>query len=186
MRIIGGNFKGKKIFQPKDKKTRPLRDLVKESIFNLLEHSSKFNCRIENSEILDLFSGVGSFGIECISRNAKKVTFVENYKNSLKILKMNIFYLDIIKKCKINEQSCFEFCNPKSNTVDKFNIIFMDPPYKELKINSIIENIIEKKILKEGGILIIHRHKKDMTNITSRFKILDERIYGISKIIIGN
>jgi len=186
MRIVGGNLRGRKIFQPKDKKTRPLRDLVKESVFNLLEHSSKFNCRIENSEILDLFSGVGSFGIECISRNAKKVTFVENYKNSLKILKMNIFSLNIKKKCKINEQSCFEFCDLKNSVLDKFNIIFMDPPYRESKINSIIENIIEKKILKKDGILIIHRHKKDSTNITSKLKILDERSYGISKIIIGN
>ena len=63
MRIVGGNLRGRKIFQPKDKKTRPLRDLVKESVFNLLEHSSKFNCRIENSEILDLFSGVGSSAV---------------------------------------------------------------------------------------------------------------------------
>ena len=75
MRIIGGILKGRKIFQPNDKETRPLRDLVKESIFNLIAHSSKFNCRVENSNILDLFCGVGSFGIECVSRNAKKVTF---------------------------------------------------------------------------------------------------------------
>ena len=78
MRIISGNFKGKKIFLPKDKKTRPLRDLVKESIFNLIEHSKKFSFSINNSKILDLFSGTGSFGLECISRGAQKVFFIEN------------------------------------------------------------------------------------------------------------
>ena len=60
MRIISGYLKGKKINLPKDKQTRPLRDMVKESIFNILNHSNKLNCSIENSEILDLFSGSGS------------------------------------------------------------------------------------------------------------------------------
>ena len=65
MRIISGFFKGKKIFEPNDIKTRPLKDLTKESIFNILNHSKKFNVELKNSVILDLFSGVGSFGIEC-------------------------------------------------------------------------------------------------------------------------
>ena len=75
MRIISGYLKGKKIKLPKDKKTRPLKDLVKESIFNILVHSNKINCKIENAQILDLFSGSGSFGLECISRGAKKGFF---------------------------------------------------------------------------------------------------------------
>ena len=75
MRVISGDLKGKKIFLPKDKNTRPLRDLVKESIFNLLEHSNKINFKIKDSIVLDLFSGSGSFGIECISRKAKKIFF---------------------------------------------------------------------------------------------------------------
>ena len=67
MRIISGKFKGIKLFLPSDKNTRPLKDMVKESIFNLLEHSNKFDLRLSNSSVLDLFSGCGSFGIECIS-----------------------------------------------------------------------------------------------------------------------
>ena len=70
MRIIGGAFKGKKLFLPIDKMTRPLKDLVKESIFNLIKHSKKIDIDIEKSKILDLFAGSGSFGLECLSRNA--------------------------------------------------------------------------------------------------------------------
>ena len=81
MRIISGNFKGKKILQPKDKLTRPLKDLTKESIFNILKHSILLNIELESSNILDLFSGVGSFGLECLSRGAKNVTFIESYTN---------------------------------------------------------------------------------------------------------
>ena len=87
MRIISGNSKGKKICQPKDSYTRPLKDLTKESIFNILVHSNKFNVEIENSNVLDLFSGVGSFGLECLSRGSANLTFVENYKNVLPVLK---------------------------------------------------------------------------------------------------
>ena len=76
MRIIGGIYRGKKITLPEDKKTRPLKDIVKESIFNLIEHSNKFKIEIKNSLVLDLFAGSGSFGLECISRGAKKVIFI--------------------------------------------------------------------------------------------------------------
>ena len=81
MRIISGKFKGRKIFEPVDLKTRPLKDLTKESIFNIIKHSNLIKVDIENSNILDLFSGTGSFGLECISRGASKVTFFENYKS---------------------------------------------------------------------------------------------------------
>ena len=87
MRIISGSFRGKKILQPLDNFTRPLKDLTKESIFNVIKHSNKFNIDLEKSYILDLFSGVGSFGLECISRGTKFVTFIENYKEVLPILK---------------------------------------------------------------------------------------------------
>ena len=87
MRIISGIFKGKKIYEPEDLKTRPLKDLTKESIFNLINHSNKFKINLKNAKVLDLFSGVGSFGIECLSRGANEVIFIENYKNVLRILK---------------------------------------------------------------------------------------------------
>ena len=90
MRIISGKFKGRKIQQPKDDKTRPLKDLAKESIFNIIEHSKKINFGLTGSLVLDLFSGVGSFGIECLSRGAKKIIFIENYLNVLPVLKKNL------------------------------------------------------------------------------------------------
>ena len=100
MRIISGNFKGKKILLPRDKLTRPLKDLTKESIFNILKHSKLLNIELENSNILDLFSGVGSFGLECLSRGAKNVTFLESYEEVLSVLKKNI---DNLKSAKSNK-----------------------------------------------------------------------------------
>ena len=186
MRIIGGNFKGKKILLPSDKNTRPLRDLVKESIFNLLNHSNKLNFEMEDSEILVLFSGTGSFGLECISRGAHNVTFVENYTEILKILKKNISNLNVNKYSEIIEENCFNYIESNNLHQNKFNLIFIDPPFKEEKINYLIDTIKESKILRQNGILILHRHKKDNIEISKNLKILDQRNYGLSKIILGN
>ena len=105
MRIIGGNLRGKKILNPTDKSTRPLKDMVRESIFNILDHSNKVSAKIYKAKVLDLFSGTGSFGIECLSRGAAEVFFFENYRNSLKILKKNISNLKLENKSKISESS---------------------------------------------------------------------------------
>lgn len=186
MRIIGGNFRGKKLFLPKDKNTRPLKDIVKESIFNLMRHSKKIHLDIENSSVLDLFSGTGSFGIECISRGAKKVVFFENYPEALEILKKNLNLFKNINNHEIYNKNFFDFFLSNTNFDLKFDIIFIDPPYRETKINEIINIIFEKKLLIQNGILIIHRHKKDDIKISNKLNILEDRSYGISKILFGN
>ena len=182
MRIISGIFKGKKILQPKDQKTRPLKDLTKESIFNIIEHSKKFKVELKNSIILDLFSGTGSFGIECLSRNAKKVIFVENYTKILPILKRNLSDLKTINNFKIIESDIY-----KENFIldenSKFDIIFLDPPYKDKNLNIIFKNILNEKILNKNGLIILHRHKKEKDVFPSNLKIIEEKNYGISKII---
>ena len=130
MRIISGEFKGKKILEPDDRTTRPLRDLVKESIFNIIKHSKKISVNLENSNILDLFSGVGSFGIECLSRGSRYVTFVENYPKVLGILRKNIQEFKLADKCKIIEKDILNDLNFE-NFESNFDIIFLDPPFNE-------------------------------------------------------
>ena len=186
MRIIGGVFKGKKLLLPNDKFTRPLKDLVKESIFNLIQHSNKIDIDIQNSFVLDLFSGTGSFGIECLSRKAKKVVFLENYPQALKILEKNLKSLKIVNNFEIIKDDCFNFFKSSKINNFKFDIIFIDPPFKELMINKIIEKIILENFISKKGIMIIHRHKKDIVELTSKMNVFEERIYGISKIYFGN
>ena len=182
MRIISGKFKGKKILEPKDKKTRPLKDLTKESIFNIINHSNKFKINLENSCVLDLFSGVGSFGIDCLSRGAKKVIFIENYKLVIPILKKNLLNLKPINNYEILEKNIYHE-NLFFNFKIKFDIIFLDPPYKDKYLYDLLNKIKINKILNENGIIIVHRHKKEEDLIPSDFNIIEEKKYGISKII---
>ena len=181
MRIISGSFKGKKILEPKDIKTRPLKDLTKESIFNIIIHSKKFKINLENSVILDLFSGVGSFGIECLSRNVKKVIFVENYNGVLPLLKRNLENLNLNEKFSVLEYDIYEG-NIFSKLEYKFDIIFLDPPYKDKNLDRLLVEINNHKILNENGIIIIHRHKKQHDIIPNVYKVIDQKKYGISKV----
>ena len=182
MRIISGSFKGKKILIPKDKKTRPLKDLTKESIFNIIKHSNKFKIDFSNSLILDLFSGVGSFGIECLSRGVKKVIFIENYSGVLPLLKKNLLNLKSVKNYEIIEKNIYnDNIFPKLDY--KFDIIFLDPPYKDKNLERLLNEIKDKRIINKNGIIILHRHKNEPNNFPSSLKLIEQKIYGISKII---
>ena len=183
MRIITGNFKGRKLLTPSDIKTRPLKDLTKESIFNILKHSNKFKVEIKNSVILDLFAGVGSFGIECLSNEAKYVTFVENYNGVLPILKKNLSNLKLDKKYEVIEQNIF---TGLKLTKINYDIIFLDPPYKDKNISELIDKIFEINLLSKSGIIITHRNKNVKDKYSKNFRILEEKTYGISKILFGN
>ena len=185
MRIIGGSFKGKKILQPNDIETRPLKDLTKESIFNIINHSNKFSISLNYACVLDLYSGVGSFGIECLSRGAKKVIFIERYAKVLPILKKNIESLRLTNNYEILEKNIDEE-NTFSNLDDKFDIIFLDPPYKNKNLFNVLFKIETNKILKQNGIIILHRHKNGEDIFPSNFRIIEEKKYGISKIIFMN
>ena len=182
MRIISGTFRGKKILEPKDVKTRPLKDLTKESIFNILNHSNKFKINLENSDILDLFSGVRSFGNENLSRRVKSVIFIENYNGVLPVLKKNLQNLKAIENYEVIEK---DINNGKIfETLDKkFDIVFMDPPYKDKNLNLLLENLENIKILNKNGIIVIHRHKNEQDIISNNFKVIEEKKYGLSKII---
>ena len=182
MRIISGIFKGKKIIEPKDTTTRPLKDLTKESIFNIISHSKKFRLELSNVKVLDLFSGTGSFGIECLSRGFKEVVFIENYLGVLPILKKNLSNLKSIHNYKIIEKDIYKE-NIFLNLNKKFDIIFLDPPYKHKNLEDLFNKIKDSNILNSEGIIILHRHKNEKDNFLSKFNVIEEKNYGISKII---
>ena len=184
MRVIGGDLKGKKLLIPLDKSTRPLRDMVRESIFNILHHSSKVSKNTNNSKVLDLFSGTGSFGIECLSRGAKEVIFFENYSNSIKVLKNNIFNLKLENKTKIYESDAYNLKESNLKNVI-FDVIFLDPPFKDKEINILIDQIKILKIADINTLIIIHRNKKSVDNFSSFLNVLDEKNYGLSKILFS-
>ena len=112
----------------------------------------------------------------------KRVIFVENYEGVLPILKKNLESLKTVKNYEILKKNIYEE-NIFLNLQNQIDIIFMDPPYKDKNLNSIFENIKNTKILKKNGIIILHRHKNEKDIFPEGFEIVEEKKYGLSKII---
>ena len=184
MRVIGGYLKGQKILAPTDKSTRPLKDRVRESIFNIIEHSNNEAINLKGAKILDLFAGTGSFGIECLSRGAEKVVFFENYLQSNMLLKKNLEKFKLLKKASVYESDSYKF-NEENIFDNKFGIIFLDPPFKDKNIETIIDKIKKRKLANKRTLFILHRNKKTIDKFSENFLIQREKNYGISKIIFG-
>ena len=183
MRIISGKLKGKTISFLKSSTTRPLKDSVKESIFNIIAHSNLLNVNLKDSNILDLYSGIGSFGLECISRGAKKITFVEKDKNVAEILKKNLVNLKINNNAKVIIDEIMNFL--KENLSEKFEIIFLDPPFAENKYMKELKLIQKKRIYKNDHVIVIHREKKSFDDLKKIINPIIIKEYGRSKIIFG-
>ncbi len=183
MRIISGTLKGKTISFLKSTSTRPLKDSVKENIFNIIFHSKKIDINFDKSNILDLYSGVGSFGLECISRGAKKIVFVEKDKQAVGILKKNLFDLSISNKANIFFGKIENFL--KNKGPDRFDLIFLDPPFAEKTYIKELYLIKERKIFKKNHLIIIHREKKSEDNFENILDPMIIKYYGRSKIIFG-
>mgnify|MGYP001176002094 FL=1 len=183
MRIIGGRLKGKSLFFLKSLITRPLKDSVRENIFNVLSHSNILEINLKASNILDIYSGFGSFGLECISRGANKITFVEKNEEVIKVLNKNINNLSLQKQTKIVNSGIENFLH--KNISEKFEIIFLDPPYAKNDFIDVLISIQKLKIYKKNHIIILHREKKSNDNLNKIINPIIVKQYGRSKIIFG-
>ena len=152
MRIISGQFRGRKLKTLEGMNTRPTADRVKESLFNIL------NSKVYDSKILDLFAGSGALGLEALSRGAVSCLFVDSSKEAINIVKENIKLCKIEEKAKVVNKDYLEVLK---STNEKFDIIFVDPPYSKGIEIIVLENV--KNILSDEGIVIIETDQTDIT-----------------------
>lgn len=147
MRIIGGKHKGIRLQAPKDLPVRPTTDMAKEALFNILQH----RIEIEGLIALDLFSGTGSIALELASRGAKSITAVDKSNKCVQFLKQTAqkMELDEIRVIRADAFTFLDKCK------DKFDFIFVDPPYDMDKLSQIPKIIMNKELLLEGGMLVL-------------------------------
>lgn len=153
IRIIGGKWKGKKIFFDLIDDLRPTPDRAKETLFNWLgQDLSEMYC-------LDLFSGTGALGLEAFSRGAKKVTFVEKNKKYLQKIKKVYLEMSEKKDCDFFCSECLEWVK-NNNSQTKYDLIFIDPPFNKNLIDDLLTGILEKELLSKGGRIYFEFEKK--------------------------
>jgi len=155
LRVISGSAKGKKLKAPSGLNTRPITDMIKEALFNVL------GPRVPDSKMLDLFAGSGSVGVEALSRGAHTVVFVDNSNEAVKVVKENLNNCNFSSKYQVLRSDVFKALGLLQRHDNRFDLIYIDPPFTNERIfNQIMTAIDETDILEPDGIVIIRTPRR--------------------------
>lgn len=175
MRIIAGKAGGLKLKSIKGRDARPTLDRVKESLFNIIAFY------LAETDVLDLFAGFGSLGIEALSRGAKTADFVEQNSSHLQIIKQNLEKAKLIEQAELYNQDVYNFLK---NYNKKYDLIFMDPPYQKNMGDQAVKLIVKNQFLKEKGLIILEKSAEEKTVEYEELEIIKNRSYGNSLITV--
>jgi RNA methyltransferase, rsmD family len=172
MRVTAGTLKNRKIKSREGRETRPTLERIKEAIFSIIGD------KVVDAKFLDLYSGTGNIAIEALSRGAKRAVMIEQDKEALRIIIDNIDTLGLTNVSRAYKNDVSRAIEILGRKNEKFDIIFLDPPYKENISISTIEKVSENNILAEGGIIISeHSIYEKMPEKIGNFVKYDERNY---------
>jgi len=171
LKITSGKYKNLTLAQPPDSIARPISQKVRAAIFNVLAE------KITGSIVLDLYAGSGAMGIEAISRGAKKAVLVDHSSRALLAIRKNIMLLNTSDDILAISKDVNRFV---SNSKDKFDIIFTDPPYSEFAIDMVNQ---AANLLQYGGIIVVSRSSKtDLGNLAKGLHLLFSKKYGDTQV----
>ncbi len=170
MRIIAGTLKGRRLFTPKDRTIRPTSDRVRENLFNILGN------RVQNAQFLDLFCGVGACGIEALSRGADHVTFVDESREALQLVRRNLAVCDVAIQGMVIQTSLPDgLCRP----MPPFHLVFADPPYTYPAYESLLAALVNHNLLLPDARVILETSRFcELPEHVSTLRKVDYRIYG--------
>ena len=173
MRIIGGDFKGKKLASLRGSATRPTADRVRESIFNITASI------IQDTAVLDLFAGTGALGLEALSRGAASAVFIDSEIPAVKIIEKNIISCRVSDRARVIRWDIRRNLNCLSAAVPVFDLVFMDPPYHADLTTPALKHLIKQGILKNNAAVIVeHASTVPIIPGIAGLKLTDQRIYG--------
>ncbi|MFH1350926.1 MAG: 16S rRNA (guanine(966)-N(2))-methyltransferase RsmD [Pseudomonadota bacterium] len=179
MRITGGQARGRRLASSKGLKIRPTSDKVREAIFNLIGQD------MTGLDVLDLFAGTGSLGIEALSRGASDVVFIDHSIQSIRLIKKNLLLCGHESAGRILKRDLIRGLPRKPLPINKFDIVFLDPPYGKGFILPILRELIEKEVLASPATVIAESSKiDDHSPHLEKIKLINSRVYGLTRITI--
>lgn len=176
MRVITGPPAGRRLNELKGKETRPTTDRVKEGIFNIIQFD------IEGRRVLDLFGGTGQLGIECLSRGAAHATFVDARTDAVKLIRENLAVTALANRATVLTA---DYATVLSGAVEKYDLVFLDPPYETKLLERSLELISQFDILREHGIIICESpQEKSLPDLSAPYGKYREYRYGKIKVTV--
>jgi len=167
VRIISGYCKGRKLSALKGNTVRPTSDRAKQTLFDMLRD------RVPGCRFLDLFSGTGSIGLEAASRGAGEVIMIESGSDALKILKENTALCGFGNKVSVHGKDCKAWLRRSSMDQETFDLIFLDPPYRDHSAYALIEVIGEQGMLRKDGLVIAeHDRRRPLPECFGKLRLL--------------
>lgn len=145
MRIITGTARGARLFSPEGETTRPTTEMAKEGIFSSIQFD------LVNTDVLDLFAGSGQLGLEALSRGAKSAVLTDSDADAFEIIKKNAQKTGLYQKCRVLRMEYGEYIKAASRAGDKFDFIFIDPPYESRIAEEAAKRCIKSGLVKHGG-----------------------------------
>jgi 16S rRNA (guanine966-N2)-methyltransferase len=177
LRVISGSAKGKRLKSPVGLNTRPITDMIKEALFNVL------GPRISGSKLLDLFAGSGSVGIEALSRGAHTVVFVDNSNEAVKVIKENLNNCQFNREYQVLRSDVFKALGMLQRHGNRFDLIYIDPPFTNEKIfNQIMAAMDEGDMLEPDGIVVIRTPRRKEMPMFTRLHKYRSNNYGESSL----
>ena len=180
MRIIAGTKRGMKLFSPGAMDSRPITDRVKESLFNVL-----YNYGLpDGAAVADLFCGVGSLGLEALSRGAEFVTFIERQPKVIVILKRNIEKAGFVKDCKVIRADAFKAGAPVDCERQRYKLVFVDPPYADTSDVGVgsplgrLLGLLQEQVANDGLVVVRTGHRTTLADRYGRFGVIERRRWG--------
>lgn len=176
MRVIAGTSKGRRLFGPKKgQPIRPALDQIKEAVFNIL-------FKVEGLNVLDLFAGTGSVGIEALSRGAAHATFVDNFPPARELIERNLAHTGFMELATILGVPVDRAIRLLATRGTSFDLVFIDPPYLKGLVNPTLNELAHTTLLTNAGRIIIEHHPKETIEPPAIFTLTDQRKYGQTRI----
>jgi 16S rRNA (guanine966-N2)-methyltransferase len=180
MRIIGGQYRGRKLLSPPHGETRPTSDRTRETIFNILMNNPHFGSRVLiDKTVLDVFAGTGALGLEALSRGAKSATFIEKNRETLSVLRTNLQAFGLPSSGIVGK----DIRALPPNLQPPFDLVFVDPPYEGGLIPPTLSTLLAKKWIGDGSLLVLECAKTEQVQLSPPFSLILERMSGAAKLI---
>jgi len=183
MRITAGKFRGRQLATPKDEHVRPTSDMVRQAIFNILEHKDfGFGFRLFDVRVVDLFAGTGAMGLEALSRGARSCVFVDDSAASRALIRENVETLELTGVTKIWRRDAAAL--GPLDTVKPFGLAFVDPPYRKNRVVPALVGLRDGKWLASPALVVAEMAEEETLPPMDGYEVLDERLYGDTRVAI--
>ncbi len=178
LRIISGQFKGRRLDAPDGPQIRPTSNRLRERIFSILQ--SRVGS-LEGLSVADIFAGTGAMGIEAVSRGAAKAWFVEKHEDSLELLRGNLEKIGIAGLVRVIAADARQL--PKAD--EAFNILFLDPPYRRRLAEPTLTSLVECGWAGNESLVIVEIAADDRFDLPDGFRMVDERQQGNNRVVFA-